>query len=350
MILNWSDSYRNAFLYALWFALWLGLFFIGLRDAGLPWHKALADASISLSVIGILHFAIRITLKYYRPGSASLATRFGYVAALAALGAWGTQWLLLLVYSTAEIHQFLWPFMWLRFAVLLLMLLLVAVHFWLNQSIREIHEERKRNEESAALLKQAELENLRQKIQPHFLFNSLNSINALVTIDAQRSRRMVQQLSDYFRHTLQHDDKKLTSLNEEMAQVKRYMEIEQVRFGDRLRTSIELQPEAGLVLVPALILQPLVENAIKHGLYGTVDEVLITMEATLENGWLHIAIHNPTDPTTTAVPAGTGFGIASVLRRLQLVYGSSGKLHTALLTNERKFTARLQLPALTSTY
>src|SRR5690606_9569496 len=128
--------------------------------------------------------------------------------------------------------------------------------------------------DSEKLAKEAELFKLRQQLHPHFLFNSLNSINSLIGSRPAEARKMVQQLSDFLRGTLRKEESQLVSLKEELQYLGLYLDIEKLRFGSRLITEIETQEGADALFIPSLLLQPIVENAIKFGLYDTLGETV----------------------------------------------------------------------------
>src|SRR6185436_1417225 len=123
-------------------------------------------------------------------------------------------------------------------------------------------ERKQRKSDAEKLAREAELTGLRQQLQPHFLFNSLNSISALAGTKPEEARKMIQQLSDFLRGTLKKDDQQLVSLSEELQQLQLYLEIEKVRFGHRLRTEITNDERSLSLQLPSLLLQPIVENAI----------------------------------------------------------------------------------------
>ena len=117
-----------------------------------------------------------------------------------------------------------------------------------------------------------------QQLQPHFLFNSLNSINALIGFKPDEARKMIHQLSDFLRGTLKKDDDQLqVTLNDELQHLNLYLEIEKVRFGHRLQTEISCDERSGSAKLPSMLLQPIVENAIKFGLYDTTGEVVVSL-------------------------------------------------------------------------
>ena len=147
-------------------------------------------------------------------------------------------------------------------------------------TLKEQQENEQRKEEAEKIAKDAELLKLRQQLQPHFLFNSLNSISALAGTQPEKARHMIQQLSDFLRGTLKKEEHQLVSLREEIHHLQLYLDIEKVRFGHRLQTVLEIDEKAADMLIPVLLLQPVVENAIKFGLYDTTEEVLIRIIAT----------------------------------------------------------------------
>jgi len=179
-------------------------------------------------------------------------------------------------------------------------------------------------------------------LQPHFLFNSLNSISALAGSRPEEARRMIQQLSDFLRGTLKKDEQQLVPLEEEFRHLQLYLEIEKVRFGHRLNTEMSNDPEAAVLKLPSLLLQPIVENAVKFGLYDTIGNITISIRAAKENSYLMIDVKNPFDTVTAKPRKGTGFGLTSVQRRLYLLYGRNDLLETR--SQDNIFTTTLKIP------
>ena len=211
---------------------------------------------------------------------------------------------------------------------------------WYNWSEQQETERRKQDAEK--LGREAELFKLRQQLQPHFLFNSLNSINALIGSRPQEARQMIQQLSDFLRGTLKKEEHQWISLSEEMQYLQLYLEIEKVRFGNRLSTHIEIEETTHQMKIPVLLLQPIVENAIKFGLYDTTDEIVINIKAWVEENNLIVTIQNPFDPQTAQPRQGTGFGLNAVKRRLDLLFARNDLLSTDV--KENIFTTSIKVP------
>jgi LytS/YehU family sensor histidine kinase len=153
---------------------------------------------------------------------------------------------------------------------------------------------------------------------------------------------MVQQLSDFLRGTLKKEETQWVTLQEELQYLQLYLDIEKVRFGNRLATTIVIEDTASQMKLPALLLQPVVENAIKFGLYDTTGETVIRIDAGKEENNLVIRVQNPYDPETSSPKQGTGFGLKSVQRRLYLLFARTDLLVTA--TNENNFITKIKIP------
>lgn len=215
----------------------------------------------------------------------------------------------------------------------------VAMMFY--SRIAEQEDITKRESATTLMVREAELQKLQLQLQPHFLFNSLNSINALILIDPAKARGMVQQLSDFLRATLKRADEQWITLDQEFVYLHLYLSIERVRFGHRLEVQTECDEQIKLWLIPPLLIQPLVENAIKFGLYGTTENVVINMKTERVNDSLQIEITNPFDADMQPAE-GSGFGLNGLRRRLYLLYARNDLLKTTIENN--RFTVQLTLP------
>lgn len=206
----------------------------------------------------------------------------------------------------------------------LLYLLVVFLHYVLLAS-EAIHETDRRRAELLTLEKEAQLRALKEQLNPHFLFNSLNSISALTTVDPARAREMCVLLADFLRKTLGLSDRPDILLSEEIQLLESYLAIERVRFGNRLRVEIDVEPGLLELPVPPLLLQPIVENAVKHGIAPLPDGGLLKLSARRSGGKAVIVVENPADPDERA-QAGAGVGLANVARRLAVRWGVGAAL------------------------
>lgn len=182
-----------------------------------------------------------------------------------------------------------------------------------------------------AQLAQAELEALKMQLHPHFLFNTLNSIAALLHEDAEKADRMIARLGDFLRLTLQSSGTHEVTLKEELKFLEYYLAIERLRFTDRLTTSIEVEPEALETRVPNLILQPIVENAIRHGVALVDRPGELTIRARRAGGRLRLEIEDngPGVERAGAGAPGNGLGLANTRARLEGLYGADHRLELA---------------------
>jgi len=196
--------------------------------------------------------------------------------------------------------------------------------------------------ETSIHARDAELKALKAQINPHFLFNSLNSISALTSIDPVRARDMCVLLGDFLRLTLGLGEKTAVRFSEELDLLQKYMAIEKVRFGERLNMHEEIQEESKICWLPPLLLQPLVENAVKHGIAGLPEGGEIRLVAQRENGRLAILVENSWDPEAPPRRSG-GLGLKNVQRRLEARYGKDASLRVN--AEGELFQVSLSLPA-----
>lgn len=224
---------------------------------------------------------------------------------------------------------------------LLLYLLAAAVHY-LGMAYEASRRAEKRALELAVLAREAELRALRAQIDPHFLFNSLNSVSALVGSEPARAREMCLALAEFLRRTLDLGSRERVPLADELALAAGFLAIEKVRFGTRLAVEQSIENGCGACPVPPLLLQPLVENAVAHGVAHLLDGGRIRLEARREGRQLHLAIENRCDPERPRRP-GRGLGLLNVRKRLQAVYGSEAQMK--IEEGAELYRVTLRLPA-----
>jgi GAF domain-containing protein len=196
----------------------------------------------------------------------------------------------------------------------------------LRRAAAEIAEkvEALRQQEMNRLVSQAELRALQSQIHPHFLFNALNTLYGSIPREASTARRMVLNLAEIFRYFLQ-SDKVLVPLHHEIAIVRAYLEVEQLRLGNRLRVDFDIDGATADLPIPVLSVQPLVENAIKHGVARSTGAGYVRIQATRNGEGLRIRVENSAGESA-AESSGAGVGLKNVERRLQICYGSAASL------------------------
>lgn len=198
-------------------------------------------------------------------------------------------------------------------------------------------------------VKETEAKILRSQLNPHFVFNALNSIRALVSEDPTKAQQSVTQLSNILRNSLLADRRKTVELREELKTVEDYLALEKVRYEDRLMADFHIDPKTLYLQVPPMMLQTLVENAIKHGVQKAVSGGFVQMTSFLENNYVHIHIRN----TGTLIKKendlekhkeASGFGLANTERRLQLIYGEDAAKFRIFQESEDVVRAEIILP------
>lgn len=321
---------------------WAGLQAYIIHGFGFLWYTAATDSGVSSILLAAACWLINNNLRYYQPGKGSYINILIWCGALAAACAAGCRYILPFLNDGGVYENFMTQSLIIRFFTDFLAIGWMAMISMIWYSQIDQKENEKRKAEAEQLARDAELYNLRQQLQPHFLFNSLNSINALIGFKPDEARKMIHQLSDFLRGTLKKDDQLQVTLNEELQHLNLYLEIEKVRFGHRLKTEISCDERCGESVMPAMLLQPLVENAIKFGLYDTTEDVVVSIRAELEGNYLELIVQNPYDPKTSRPRQGTGFGLSGVQRRLYLLFARNDLMETH--ANDNIFTTIIKIP------
>ena len=230
-----------------------------------------------------------------------------------------------------------WVFFWLGYFLAWTGTYLALLYHW------EVQDQERRLAGMRDLAQEARLAALRSQINPHFLFNTLNSISSLVLDrNIAGAERMLQNLATFFRATLTSQASDSISLHEEVELQRLYLDIEAVRFSDRMRVDIRVPPDLGRARVPALILQPLVENAVRHAVGRSETVTTIRIEAGLEDRRLRLSVEDD-GPARDADRGGSGVGLANVADRLHAQFGSRATL-SAGRSPDGGFVARMLLP------
>ena len=193
-------------------------------------------------------------------------------------------------------------------------------------------------------LAESQLAQLKAQLQPHFLFNALNTISSLMQVDVERADRLLTRLADLLRSSLQATARDMTSLREELKLLEMYAQIMQERFPGRVTLAWNVADDALDVEVPAMLLQPLLENAFKHGVERCRDPVTIRIAAERQGDELHVTIHN-SDSLLVTTPS-SGIGLRNCRERLELIYGARASLQ--LVQEGHGVVARLVLPCKTA--
>ena len=189
----------------------------------------------------------------------------------------------------------------------------------------------------------AELRALRAQINPHFLFNSLNSIAALTAVDPAKARQMCIRLSGFLRNTLGMSEKLSIAWGEEVELARAYLDVEQIRFGSRLRVEMDVEDESKPCQVPPLVLQPLIENAVKHGIASLVEGGTIRLHSRVNNDQLEVSVENGFDPESPKARSN-GLGLRNVRQRLETRFGGRARFSAGVLIGSPLYRAEMTMP------
>jgi LytS/YehU family sensor histidine kinase len=191
------------------------------------------------------------------------------------------------------------------------------------------------------LVTEAELKSLKFQINPHFIFNSLNSMSALTTIDPDKAREMILKLADFLRYTLANNEKQKNKLSDELKNIKRYLDIEKIRFEDKFEYVEEVQEDCSDITVPNMILQPLFENAIKHAVYETLETVTLKLNCSKDENFLRLSVENDFDEESNN-KKGAGIGLKNIQNRLELIYHQNNLME--IVKSDHLFKVNLYIP------
>ena len=243
-------------------------------------------------------------------------------------------------YANNNHPQIIMPYYWLvfmAFAIYDYMVMVYYVFIYYGNFKLKI----KNEADLKDLIKEAEINALKSQINPHFLFNSLNSVSSLTLVRPEQSREMLVKLSTFLRYSLDQDLKELNTLSNEMKNAQLYLEIEKVRFGDRLLLDFNIDVPCQDMKIPNMILQPIYENAIKHGVHESLEPVIIKTKAEFKNNNLCIQISNNFDKDAIT-PKGHGIGLKNITERLNLIYDRTDLL--AITKTKSDFNVELNFP------
>lgn len=314
----------------------------------LPVSVAIIDGLTFGLVLGILGIAIWYVVRYNDPEK-SPGIQIFTSHVLAAL-VFTVSWLLVsgiiakILINTLRYDDYLNDQLSARVEFGLLIYALLVSIYYINVYSQHNREKQVREAELQNQVRKAELSALKSQINPHFLFNSLNSIASLTLTNPEKAHGMVIALSDFMRYSLRNHQDDMVALEVELRNIGLYLQIEKIRFENNLVYRFEVEEECNKHLIPNLILQPIFENAIKYGIYETSERVEITLKAIKLHDRMEIKVINDFDAESVPLK-GEGVGLANINDRLRLLYGSS-----RLLTIERgktRFSVTMDIPDVT---
>ena len=340
-----------------WGVITLGRFIGGVTMLDLAWTRLLLELLLVNTVglvlshwlrafvrrnrwraLPIRKLAWRILVVSFLCGTPiGIVTQFTYLSALVGPG------LLLKEYAPALQFQLALPFgIALEIANWVAVFIIWLVIYFTAIAVREHRSAQFKQSELARALQLAELRLLKSQLNPHFLFNALNTVRSLITDNPARAQDAVTRLAKTLRYTLTSPQDELVTLSQELDIVADYLELESMRFEDRLRIEIHVPDDAAGVRIPVMLLQTLVENAIKHGIAQLPSGGLLRVRAEVQNELLMLDIENPR-PTAPVRMAHEGVGLSNARDRLRLLFGTRASLELDL-SQPSVTTARLRIP------
>ena len=342
-----TNSTRLIVWWLVWLFLVLGQSLMFYLAYGSFMSISILDSLISLIVYSGIALSLWYPFSYFNSGDTKPLNLISNLVILGAICV--TLWLLInrFVMSTLIPDQNNYMLFWTktlpyRIGTGVFLYGLIILTYYLFVSLTNLSEKKSKEARLESLVRETELKMLRSQINPHFLFNSLNSISSLTITNPERAREMVVKLSEFMRYALSRKDELPVSIKNELENLRLYLDIEKVRFGDKLRTEEEIDADCLDLKIPVMLLQPLYENAVKHGVYESTESVSIKTRARIVDGFLEIIIANDFDPSPSQ-RKGTGTGLLNVARRLELFYGNKASIKS---TKENGvYTVTLYIPA-----
>jgi two-component system, LytTR family, sensor kinase len=307
----------------------------------------LIDSLISLLIYSGIALSLWYPLSYINAGEKHSATIISNLVLSGAISI--TIWVLItkfvvqLVLPEQNSYQAYWDATFAyRIGTGVFIYGLIILSYYLFISLTNLSDKKAKEARLESLVKETELKMLRSQINPHFLFNSLNSVSSLTITDPEKARDMIIKLSEFMRYALSKKDEQPVTLRTELENLRLYLDIEKVRFGDRLSTEEDIEENCLDIKLPVMLLQPLYENAVKHGVYESTECVSIKTRARITDGLIEITISNNYD-LAPSLRKGTGTGLLNVARRLEICYGNKASIKT---TKENGiFIAKLFIPS-----
>jgi sensor histidine kinase YesM len=321
-------------------------FFVIYKGFGIIIWEAIIDSSIYNTVFWVLSFGLWYPIKYIKFSEKRLffflinhlltgiATSFvwtysGYYF-ISSLNAFSEKYVIFLNSSLN----------W-RISIGIFYYGIAIAFFYLYKFNNDLRMKDEKEKELQLMIKEAELKSLKYQINPHFIFNSLNSISSLIITDSEKAKEMTLLLSDYMRNIFTKRDTPFVQLKDELENINLYLAIEKVRFRDKFNFTYDCKSEYSQFAVPHMILQPIFENIIKHAVHETVGKINILFECKNDNGFLKLKIENDIEPDVIS-RKGSGLGLENISNRLKLIYGLSN-LFTYKKEND-KFIVEIKIP------
>lgn len=326
-----------------WIALAVGQVYLMTEYYSFPINYAISDSVFNYGLYSLLGLGLWYPVRFIYLSDTSYISKLinflGLGAGTVAFWVAGGFWVLRNLFSeNVDYIQLSTP---VKIVVGIFIFLILVLIYYLIIYFSNLEERRIAEAELRTVVKDAELNLLKYKLNPHFLFNSLNSISSLTMSAPDKAQEMIIKLSDYLRYSLDSDKQQLRSLSDELENVRRYLDIEKIRFGKRLIFQEILDEKCLKQDVPGMILQPLIENAIKHGVHESTEPINLEIECKIELNTVLLSIRNNYFPDGIS-RKGTGTGLRNVKNRLLAMYNRDDLIE--IVKNDYNFEVKLIIP------
>lgn len=339
------SSYLRLIFYLLWWILPGSIHtFVLLNAFNWSVNIAIYDSVISYTILAFFSLSLWFVVRFLVMASADFSKiiRTVFLLFILVFLLWNISNYLILSLIINDYHFLFFETILWRFLLFLPVFILIIALYFLFGSLEKIKDQNYSAERMKNQLLETELNSLKSQINPHFLFNSLNSASSLVVSNPMKAREMIVRISDFFRGGLMMGKNQFVSINDELDHAINYLEIEKARFGDKIITEVHIENDLESIKVPSLILQPLLENVVKHGVYESTIPVKILIKVGVEGGSLLLSVTNNMDKTVGSEQKGTGTGLKNINARLELIYQKTDLMWIEK-TNE-EFKVQLRIP------
>jgi len=341
-----QSNYRIALWWLIWLLIALGQLFLYRYAFGDYLRYIIPDVLISFTAYSGISLVIWYPFRFFSTRTFKLYTLVSniLITGTVSLLIWllFSRYLLFFLINDTTVFSEYWKVTFLyRLGSGIFIYGLVILAYYLIISLTDLAEKKAQEARLETALKETELKMLRSQINPHFLFNALNSVSALTVSDPEKAREMIVKLSDFMRYALSRKDEQTVPLQNELDSMRLYLDIEKVRFGEKLKYTENIDEKCLDARIPALLLQPLYENAIKYGVHESTEVVNLVTIIKSKSEYIEISISNNFDDGNFKMK-GTGTGLSNVIKRLELTYGNKASLKTDI--SGKIFTVKLYIP------
>jgi two-component system, LytTR family, sensor kinase len=342
-----SKGSRITIWWLAWSVLALGQSLLFYFVYNIPLVLALTDGFISMVLFGVIGLFVWFPLVSLRShGKIELTATVNFIligALIVYIWVTATKLVLGTIFPEPGSYNNLWKdTITYRIAAGVLLYGVLILTYYLFISAIRLAEKASRQAQLEAMVKESELKVLRTQLNPHFLFNSLNSISSLTVTDPPKAREMIVKLSEFMRYSLSGKNEQPVTLKQELENLRLYLDIEKIRFSERLICKEEISENCMMSLIPSMLLQPLYENAIKHGVYESTEQIIIQTTAIYNSGNVILTVYNTTDSGAMISRKGTGTGLSNVEKRMELFFGKESYMN--IERTENSFTVILTFP------